>query len=225
MSKITLKLSELIEDVYGIKLDEVCDGDNFYFNFDFIEVEEEDREKARVIINNHDKNLNVSEEELDNAIRNSKIVAFEESYINEYYEVYTEQLEEKIIEDFNNIQDFMTDELEENNIEGSFKVELSWKDDTIDFIGNSDVLEVIIIGMINGYGSFYYEDLKDFKSSNYEDDTQRRIEGHIYWLKYTEDIYGTIYNFFKFDSKYVDYYGTLGNTDFEDDIFLSELAC
>lgn len=231
MKAISLNLRKFINDVYGIDYEKVLDYD--YFNFDnlSVQLDEDELEEAKNLIfsNFSDKDLGdeiiekINDTELfQTVVTNSKLINYENTYMSEYFEEFKKQIEKKIIKDIENIQKMLSDELNDFNIHGNFSCKINWEKDEIIFYGKIKALEAIIVEVCNAYGLFIYGSLKEFKEVN-GGSIKDRIESHMSWLKSTEDIYGTIYNLFKFNSEFIDYYGSMGSYDLDLDTLIEEL--
>lgn len=207
MKTLKFKLREFIKEVYKIDVEELTSYDNF--SFEHFSPDDYDRERFNTILSTSD--LNVEEdirEDLLSAVVNRK---YEDTYINEYAETLISTLSDKIVDDFKNLSDVMEYELTEANTHGKIDIKLDWYNDEIIFSGKISMLDVFIVNCINGHGMFHFS-MKDFKE---EGKIQDRIEGHLHWLNKFEEIYGTIYNIFKYDTSCLSRYYTFGNTYFE----------
>ncbi|MDF2881266.1 MAG: hypothetical protein K0R54_1823 [Clostridiaceae bacterium] len=217
MNNLTMSLKEFLEDVYKIDLQDVYDCKNFYMDYINFNVETSEIEMAKKVISLQDI------ESLKELIVQAKNRRYEDTYMFEYLERYESELASKIENDFKNLIDFFGAEIEENGLknitEKDLKVTVDWVKDTIRFTGKLSILDCILVEAINGYGSFYFENIKEFKE--YESKTKNRIIGHMHWLKYMESIYGTIYNFFRFNAEYIGKDYILGDTDL-DEAFIKE---
>lgn len=212
---VRVNLNEFLENVYNIDWQKIQDYDNFYFDNDSsrLEIDKDIFATAKKLFPKVDTDL------IELEIKRCMFDNYESSYMSEYIEEYKKQLSNKIIEDFNNLIEFFSEELTDfNYTPGINKIEVSinWNNEYIDILCNTDLLASIVIQCINNYGLFEYTSLKDFYSSypckNLKMKKDYTIK-HLHWLHKLEEIYGSVYNFFKFDSKHVDYYGTMGNYD------------
>lgn len=228
MKAISLCLSDFINEVYGFKINDILDGDYFCFDTSWVEADKEDVNNAKKFINEYNGlSSNIKEKANDNetlkeAIVSAKSRNYEDTYVDEYFESFKSGIEEKIIKDMENIQKLLADDVKGFCIEGKFTCKVNWFEDKIIFSGKLKVLQAIIVEVINSYGLFIYDSIEEFVESN-EGSIKDRIDGHIAWLKETENIYCTIYNLFKFDTKFIDYHGTLGSDKLDMEILIDEL--
>lgn len=212
MNAITTGLREFIGDVYGVEVDSALDFNSFSFEFESFKITDEEMNITKAYLNSIGENCD--DATIVEIINNAKNRRYEDTYIENYTAEYLGELESQIEKDFKNIISFFEDELKDNRIkadEDSLTIKIDWNKDTITFMGKLTILDVVIVEAINGYGMFCYS-LKDFKEQG---NIKERILGHIHWLKEIESIYGTIYNMFRFNTKYIgDYcYGDSEITD------------
>jgi hypothetical protein len=67
---------------------------------------------------------------------------------------------------------------------------------------------------------FYYNSITEFYQSLPANTLQEKIQytiDHLHWLNKLEEIYGTVYGLFKFDTEYIDRYGVFGDYDYTDE--------
>ena len=215
MRAISLNLRSFIKEVYGFDYEEILSGDYFNFDTSWVTAEKDEVKKAKELIMGYtglSERIKESAEDTDLlkvAVESVKAQNYESTYIDEYFEGFKSQIEEKIIKDIENIQKMLAEDIVSFNVSGQFTCKLDWYEDKIIFSGKIKALEAVIVEVINNYGMFQYSSIEEFKYCN-EGNIKKRIENHIAWLKETENIYGTIYNLFKFDTKFIDYYGNMG---------------
>jgi hypothetical protein len=213
MRYITLPLDEFVRKVYKIDIEKIGDpfSDFYCLSHDWITVNEDEVAKVREELK---LPKTISDSRVKDAIRDVKMLHYEVSYANEYYNEVCNMLRKKIEKDFQNLQSFFADP-DDITVDGELLVKsIDFHNNTITFEGKIKKLEAYILNCINGYGLFCYRDLEEFKETTYPKSIKKRIESHLYWLSYFEEIYCTTYGMFRLDLQYVDYYATMGNTDY-----------
>jgi len=213
MRYLTLPLDKLVLKVYKIDLEKIGDpySDHYCFSHDKYEVEDTEVASLRAEL---DLPKSVTDSMLRNILQRVMERKYETSYADEYHAKVCEMLKEKIEKDFSKLESFFspTDEI---TVDGGLRVKkIDFPNNQITFEGKITKLESYIVNCINGQGPFYYRDLEEFQTQTYPGSIYKRIEGHLHWLAYLEGIYGTIHSFFELDLKYVDYYGTMGDTNY-----------
>lgn len=207
MNKITFKLREFIKEVYSVDLEELLSMENFYFEDTKFDIDSDDYKKLNNFLN--ESNLKV--DDLDTFMQSVMNYHYEYSYVNEYSKEVLERIENKIEKDFSLLPKFFKDEMDEAKIkDGALNVTIDWVKDTLIVTGKLSILNLAVVECINGYGMFYYS-LKDFREQG---NLTKRVKDHIHWLKYLEQIYGTIHNVFQVNLENIDKYGCLGDVDF-----------
>jgi len=209
-------LSNFLFEVYNIDLEQVTAFENFYFEeVSGKDIYEFDSYIEKFIKTNPEyKDLNYID------FVNAANTRYENSYISDYYSLFIEELEKKVRKDIVNICKFYIDTQDELNIKEIIEVnKFDVMNNIISFKGKNEVDDFasIIINCINGYGTFHYDNLEDFyyvNSVKTMSDKIDTVEGHLHWLKYFEEIYGTMYNIFKKDFSDLDRNNSLGDYDF-----------
>lgn len=211
---IDFKLDKFLKSIYDIDMDKVCDMDIYYLDdtFQYIKVTDKEIQEVK-------KQFNLNNKEIIHYIKEAKLRQYEESYYDEYIKEYKSQLTAQIKKDFNNINQVEL-ELNDRIIKiNNNNMHIDFDKNIIVFNDDIDNMAMLVIAVINDYGMFEFNSIKDFYDS-YDDLTAydlfrkiKLVEDHLHWLSRFENIYGTIYDIFQFDTQYIDYYGTLGNFD------------
>lgn len=196
-SILTMNLTSFIKDVYEVDLEEILDGSNFYFENQTFSITPQELTLAQELY------PEFSEADREELIQSTKNRLYEVNYIGEYYDRYECALEDKINQDITNLITLLKDDLEDHKVFGTEKdlsVVVDWTRDLIIFKGKLSLLDTSIMEVINSYGMFGYDSLEQFK----EFEGRKigcRIKNLIHWLKETENIYGSIYDLFRFSSR------------------------
>lgn len=210
-----IPLSKLCINAYKINPESYLNYDNYYFDHSHIYKNNYYNEKIKMLY------PELSDEDIDEIIKNVMIIHYENSYIDKYYKELCNQLEDKIKKDFSILNTFFKVGCGEIEIKDDLIIlEINWKDDYVKFKGPIKKLASYCINAINGWGLFHYDSITEFFRVNSATTLQEKIQcivNHLHWLNKLEEIYGTIYSLFKFDTKYIDYYGTLGDYDYTDE--------
>ena len=195
-SILKLGLRDFIKDVYNIDVDELCDYDNFYFEPSTNEYTQEELLLAQETF------PNLTSESICRLLNDTYNRLYETAYIDEYYDLLTNEIEAKIKKDIPQMIKFFEADLKALKIRGTaddLKFDIDWAKDTITFKGKLSILDGCILQVVNDYGAFGYDGVAGFRYAC--GNIKGRIAGHLHWLKYTEDIYGTIYNFFRVNTE------------------------
>jgi len=215
MRFLKLNLTEFLLQAYKINIEELFDPSNFYIDdISWIIAYDDEVERIR-----EQYNLTKKDDKLiAEAIKRAKYWAYERTYFNEYVQEAKEIIGKKIHYDFKHLNNFFDGASGEFFVDGEVLVKkIDWKNDEIVFEGKLSKLETYVVNACNGYGIFRYDSMDEFRHVHVGYTLKERIESHMHWLKYMEDIYGTIHYFFQIDLDSIDPYGTLGNTDFNKD--------
>jgi hypothetical protein len=218
-----IPLSTLCKSAYKINPEQYLDYDNYYFNHSHIYKNTYYDEKIKA------RHPHLSDDDIDEIIKNVMIIHYESTYIDECYHELCRQLEDKIKKDFKVLNTFFKESCGEIEVKDDLTItDINWKNDYIEFKGPIKKLASYCINAINGWGMFYYNSITEFFQSLPAETLQEKIQytiDHLHWLNKLEEIYGTVYGLFKFDTQYIDYYGTLGDysyTDEEIDEYIEE---
>lgn len=222
-----IKSSEFIKQVYEVDVDSYLEEDEY--NFSFISANDiYDFDKyCDKFKREHPKYNDVDKEVFVEAAN----IRYRNSYTEEYYKDVLNTLEDKIKEDFKELNTFFDKEYGDIDVDGNISVKrVDFDKDEIEFTGSNvvDKMTSIVLNCINGYGMFEYPSLEEFYYANDAKDDNTKIDAivsHIHWLKYFEDIYGTVYNIFRIDLSKIDYYGTMGDFDFTVDDLEYAIDC
>lgn len=220
MKVLKFKLRDFIKDVYKIDIDSLLDYDNFYFeNFS---PDSYDKDRFEELLPLCNINIGEDEDMKENLLSEVVNRRYESSYIDDYSKQLISDISDKIINDFDHIKEVMEYEISEANInsDATLKIKLDWYNDTITFTGKLTLLDVFVVNCINGCGFFRYS-LDDFKR---EGSIHDRIEGHLHWLHKFEEIYGTIYNIFTYDTSSLSRYYNFGDTYFSTEDIIEAYA-
>lgn len=217
-----INLTDLIEKVYEIDLKEYEDESKFSFDY----------AKSKEIYNfdrycenfkkENPKYKDVGIEVLEEAAN----IRYRTSYVDAYYKEILEELTSKITKDIKELNKFYQEDTGDSiYTKGKIEVkEIDFSSNDLEITGENEIdkLATIIIDCINGYGMFYYESLEEFYEAYNAVTKNTKIEAvksHLHWLRYFEDIYGTVHDIFKIDLSNIDDYNTLGNYEFgKDDV-------
>lgn len=191
MCELKINLDTFIDKIYGINVfdDNFLMQDNFYFSTEHIEVEEKEIDKVIEHFNlEKDKR-----EYIEDIISIVKSRRYKETYIDDYWENLKKEIEDNILKSMWKIIETM--ELENMEHEKNFKdpdlsIYVDFKEKSLKFYGDIELLEDIIISCVNGHGMFRYESIEDFRRVYEGYSLEERINGHIHWLKYFTDIWG-----------------------------------
>jgi len=173
----------------------------------------------------------VSNKQIEKAIKTAMRWNYESSYAVEFDKALHRELRDKVNKDLTNIQKLMEIKFAYEIKDNSADQNWNRQDEITIEIFNINAFASIIIECINGYGIFNYKNTREFYETNanhsktgrsHQDKTEA-ILSHLFWLKYTEEIYGSIFNLFQFSTNHIDYYGTMGNTDYTDEDLKSVL--
>ena len=189
MRHIKLNLREFLKDAYDYNLSESVDPENFWF-------EHYNYEKEDELINAVKEKYSLSQEDAERTIQYSQERKYEDTYIESYYSLVKSELEDKITEDFYNLDDFFGDELEDHKVKGGVYAKVDFDKNELIISGHLSSLDVIIFEVLRGIG-WNYGDLKTFKEDCGKN-VKVRFESHTHILKQLEDVYGSIFNFFDF---------------------------
>lgn len=217
-----ISLNKLLESTYGIDLDRVNDYDNFYF--DGVEINDSD------VYNNEirSKYNYLDEEDFLMVARRAAFDRYVYSYTNEYFSAVIEAIDDKIRHDLNKLGDLFS-ENDEFTGDGYIGVyDIDWDKYEVILEGNIDTFACYLINIINGYGMFVFDSLDEFWYTNSaENDSEKidAVEGHLHWLQYTEDIYGTGENYFRLDVSKIGEYSCYGDFDYTEEDFKYAMDC
>jgi hypothetical protein len=212
LNTIKIDLNVFLKNVYNIDIEELNEWEHYSFEHCLTDSDIE-KEHIEYCI----KKYNLDGETAKSLLTTIMIYKYEESYMTEYYENYISQLEQKIITDFKNIYKVNSDQFPFNEI----KIKnVDFEKNIIELITSIEDIVNMLLDSINNYGLFEITSMSDFFNMNAaftqkEKEKEKVIVNHLHWLNNYEEINGTIFNIFKFDSKFVDYYGTLGTYKIE----------
>lgn len=204
---LVLNLSNFLKQVYKFEEETIFDNHDF-IDTSWIKVTDSEAQK---FLDNY-RITTMSIEDAKQIVYEAMSRTYEQTYNDNFYKDCILELQGKIEKDFENLNSFFC--VADGDVTSDDKLvidSINWKDDTITFSGNLVKFEEIIIQAINGYGSYHYNSLEEFRDCNYGDDSKENIESHLHWLVEMEAIYGTIHNFFEFDLSDIE---AEGSTDY-----------